>query len=207
MRAPPAEEGGYPRRTTAEDLHGVLGCWTRQGVILALSGPQRGVVALSESLGIRHNLLSTHARTLHEAGLARMERDGQRHLWSLTAAARITWEPDGIGIEVIAADKSRVSQFVPYGSPTMRLLELAVRAAGRSVPTARRDPTARADAPRPRNGRSSEPAPRGESGANRSATVPAGPPPPATTTAVPPAVPARAPAGRNRPPRRRPSAP
>lgn len=127
----PIIEGGFGRRTTAEHLQAVLCSWTRQAVLVALSGPRRTAGDLATSLDLARNVVSNHTATLEGCGLARMDREGSCHYWSLTPAVRIAWESGGLLIEIASRDGARLSQFLPYVASEMRLLAAAVRAAGR----------------------------------------------------------------------------
>jgi DNA-binding transcriptional ArsR family regulator len=126
----PDIDGAVGRRATAEHLQAVIGSWTRQAVLVGLSGPRRTAGDLATVLELARNVVSNHTSALEACGLARMEREGSFHYWSLTAAVLIAWEPAGLLIELSDGNGARLSQFLPYAAPEMRLLAAAARAAG-----------------------------------------------------------------------------
>jgi DNA-binding transcriptional ArsR family regulator len=122
------------RPTTAEDLGGVLHCWTRLNILLAFTGPRRDARATASLLHISPNLLSTHAHSLERLGLVTMERQGQHVYWSLLPTAVIAVDHKEIEFRLLASDGGRASQSIPFTSAVFRLLEPAIRASGIEVP-------------------------------------------------------------------------
>lgn len=114
--------------TTAAELQGAIACWTRLQILLVLARaqsreePRVNVGALAAALETSLNHISGQLKRLLEAKLVVYERDGNKHLYSLTSMAAVRSGSEGIHFQLLADDGGVLIFFVPWNSSGARAL-------------------------------------------------------------------------------------
>jgi DNA-binding transcriptional ArsR family regulator len=120
-----------PVPTTAAEVQGAIACWTRLQILIVLSrtaqaggDPRVNVTAIAAALETSVNHISGQLKRLLDAKLVVYEPQGTNHLYSLTAAAAVTFGRKGIHFRLDAEDGAFVTFFVPWNSHGTRALRI-----------------------------------------------------------------------------------